>query len=171
MERPVHRIHLYEVRLQYWRNNRNHAKVESIEDMGAKPPYLLQDMGEMEEEETGATRVQLYHKEEAKARIQANAKDRAGLRRKLDSCIDPMDSKAHPEGSIVNIVSGKLAPASVNVENAVMIGDTMLEDYEKTWPEEFNSTISKKVETMAASCKFVLVTPNCNVHEGWNTDL
>ena len=113
-------------------------------------------MGEMEEE-TGATRVQLYHKEEAKARIQADAKDRAGLRRKLDSCIDPMDSKAHPEGSIVNIVSGKLAPASVNVENSVMIGETMLEDYEKTWPEGFNSTISKKVETMAASCKFVKI--------------
>ena len=101
------------------------------------------DLGEMEEEVTGATRVQLYHKEEAKARIQADAKDRAGLRRKLDSCIDPMDSKAHPEGSIVNIVSGKLAPASANVENAVMIGETMLEDYEKTWPEGFNSTISK----------------------------
>ena len=61
--------------------------------------------------------------EEAKARIQADAKDRAGLRRQLDSCIDPMDSKAHPEGSIMNIVSGKLAPASVNIENAVMIGD------------------------------------------------
>ena len=55
----------------------------------------------------------------------------------------------------MNIVSGKLAPASVNVENAVMIWETMLEDYEKTWPEGFNSTISKKVETMAASCKFV----------------
>ena len=151
VERPVHRIHLYEVRPQCWWNNRNHAKVESIEDMGAKPPYLLQDrvcMGEMEEEETGATRVQLYHKEEAKAKIQADAKDRAGLRRKLDSCIDLMDSKEYPEGSIVNIVSGKLAPASVNVEHAVMIGETMLEDYEKTWPEEFNSTISKKVETM-----------------------
>ena len=39
------------------------------------------DMGEMEEEETGATRVQVHHKEEAKARIQAEAKDRAGLRR------------------------------------------------------------------------------------------
>ena len=64
-----------------------------------------------------------------------------------------MDSKAHPEGSIVNIVSGKLAPASVNVETAVMIGDTMLEYYEKTWPEGFNSTISKKVETMAALFK------------------
>ena len=114
-------------------------------------------MGEMEEEETGATRVQLYHKEEAKARIQTDAKDRPGLRRKLDSCINPMDSKAHPEGSIVNIVSRKLAPASVNVENAVMIGETMLEDYEKTWPEGFNSTISKKVETMAASCKFVKI--------------
>ena len=72
-------------------------------------------MGEMEEEETGATRVRLYHKEEAKAMIQADAKDRAGLRRKLDYCIDPMDSKEHPEGSTVNIVSGKLA--YVNVEN------------------------------------------------------
>ena len=115
------------------------------------------DMGEMEEEELGATRVQLYHKEEAKARIQADAKDRAGLRRKLDYCIDPKDSKEHPESSIVNIVSGELAPASVNVENAVMIGETMLEDYEKTWPEGFNSTISKKVETMAASCKFIKI--------------
>ena len=113
------------------------------------------DMREIEEEETGATRVQLYHKEEAKAMIHADAKDRAGLCGKRDSCIDPMDSKAHPEGSIVNIVSGKLAPASVNVENAVMIRETILEDYEKTWPEGFNNTISKKVETMAASCKFV----------------
>ena len=68
-----------------------------------------------------------------------------------------MDSKTHPEGSIVNIVSVKLSPASVSVENAVMIGETMLEDYEKTWPEGFNSTISKKVETMAASCKFVKI--------------
>ena len=33
----------------------------------------------------------------------------------------------------------------------------MLEDYEKTWPEGFNSTISKKVETMAASCTFVKI--------------
>ena len=115
------------------------------------------DMGEVKEEETGATKVQLYHKEESKARIQADAKDRAGLRRKLDYCIDPMDSKEHPEGSIVNIVSGKLSPASVNVENAVMIGETMLEDYEKTWPEGFNSTISKKVDKMAASCKFVKI--------------
>ena len=45
-------------------------------------------------------RVQLYHKEEAKARIQADAKVRAGLHRKLDSCIDPMDSKAHPEAAL-----------------------------------------------------------------------
>ena len=43
VERPVHRIHLNEVRPQCWWNNRNHAKVKSIEDMGAKPPYLLQE--------------------------------------------------------------------------------------------------------------------------------
>ena len=71
---------------QCWRNNTNHAKVAL--KIWALSRHICckieSDMGEMEEEETGATRVQLYHKEEAKARIQADAKDRTGLRRKLD---------------------------------------------------------------------------------------
>ena len=65
------------------------------------------DMVEMEEEETGATRVQLYHKKEAKARIQADAKDRAGLRRKFDSCIDPKDSKAPAQKVVLSSVENK----------------------------------------------------------------
>ena len=56
------------------------------------------------------------------ARIQADAKDRAGLRHKLVPCIDPMDLKGHPESSIFNIVSGKLAPASdLNAVDSIVI--------------------------------------------------
>ena len=72
VERPVHSIHLYEVRPQCWRINRNHAKVAlTIWALSRHISCKIKsDMGEMEEEETGASRVQLYHKEEAKARIQ-----------------------------------------------------------------------------------------------------
>ena len=56
------------------------------------------------------------------ARIQADAKDRAGLRHKLVPCIDPMDLVGHPENSIFNIVSGKLAPASdLNAVDSIVI--------------------------------------------------
>ena len=64
-------------------------------------------MGEMEEEETCATRVQLYHKEEVKARIQVDTKDRAGLRSKFDSCIDPNDSKAAAQKVVLSSVENK----------------------------------------------------------------
>ena len=109
------------------------------------------------EEEMESSRVQLHHKEEGKARIEADRKDRDGLRSRQDSCIDPLDPKQHPDISIVNIVSGKITPAFVNVKNSVLIGEGMLEDYEKAWPEGFYSTISEKVETMVASHKFVQI--------------
>ena len=86
--------------------------------------------------------------------IQADAKDRVGLHQKLDSCMDPMDPEGHPDSSIVNIVSRKLAPASVNVDNAVIIGQEMLEDFVKAWPERFLCT---KNESMAVSCKSVQI--------------
>ena len=104
-----------------------------------------------------SSRVQLHHKEEGKARIEADRKDRDDLRTRLDSCIDPLDPKQHPDRSIVNTVSGKITPAFVNVENSVLIGEGMLEDFEKTWPEGFCSTISKKVKTMGASRKSVQI--------------
>ena len=104
-----------------------------------------------------SSRVQLHHKEEGKARIEADRKDRDGLGRRLDSCIDPLDPKQHPDRSTVNTVNGKITPAFVNVENSVLIGEGMLEDFEKTWPEGFYSTIFKKVKTMLASRKSVQI--------------
>ncbi|KAJ8351728.1 hypothetical protein SKAU_G00232040 [Synaphobranchus kaupii] len=90
------------------------------------------DMKEMEEEETNTTEVHFYHKEEAKARVIADVKDRAGLRQKLDTCLHPLDPNEHPVESIVNITSGKIAPPTVNVDSAVKIGEAILEDFEKT---------------------------------------
>ena len=84
------------------------------------------------EKEMESSKVQLHHKEEGKARIEANTKDRDGLRSRLDSFIDPLDPKQHPDRSTVNIVSGKIIPAFVNTKNSVLIGEGMMEDYEKT---------------------------------------
>ncbi|KAJ4944771.1 hypothetical protein JOQ06_013311 [Pogonophryne albipinna] len=93
------------------------------------------DMKNMEEEETNTTKVHLYHKEEAKARVRADTKDRDGLHQKLDVCLHPLDPNTHPGESIVNITSGKIAPPTASVDSAVKIGEAMLEQFEKTWPD------------------------------------
>ena len=59
------------------------------------------------------------HKEEAAPRIDYDAVDRHNLREKLDSCIDPLKPEEHTAG-ILNIVSGRKDPDSVNVDNAGM---------------------------------------------------
>ncbi|KAJ8407765.1 hypothetical protein AAFF_G00268090 [Aldrovandia affinis] len=163
VERPVHRVHLHEVWPQC-------GRAGGIIGITLKPEALKiwalsrhicckieSDMKEMEEEETNTTKVHLYHKEEAKARVIADAKDRDGLRQKLDTCLHPLDPNEHPGESIVNITSGKIAPPTVNVDSAVKIGEAMLEDFEKTWPEGFYNTISNKVKTMATTTKSIQV--------------
>ncbi len=113
------------------------------------------DMKEMEEEETNTTKVHLYHKEEAKARLIADAKDRDGLHQKLNTCLQPLDPNEHPGESTVNITSGKIALPTVNVDSAVRIGEAKSEDFEKTWPDGFYNTISSNVKTMATTTKYI----------------
>jgi len=60
-------------------------------------------------------------------------------------------------GEIVNIVSGKLATSAVNVSDAVAIGETMWNNFEKSWPDGFYGTILKKVTTMVVTNKSVPV--------------
>ncbi|KAI9536072.1 hypothetical protein NQZ68_037037 [Dissostichus eleginoides] len=114
-------------------------------------------MKDMEEEETNTTKVHLYHKEEAKARVRADTKDRDGLHQKLDTCLHPLDPNTHPGESIVNITSGKIAPPTASVDSAVKIGEAMLEQFEMTWPEGFYNTISSKVKTMATTTKSITI--------------
>ena len=62
-----------------------------------------------------------HHKEASKACIQADVSDRRKLWEKLDQYIDSLDPAGHSP-TLFNIVSGKLAAASVNVRNALQIG-------------------------------------------------
>ena len=72
---------------------------------------------------------------------------------------------------LVNIVSGGVAPAIVNVDNAVDIGTKQMEVAEKTWPVGFYEPISKKVITMDVTRKYVKIgeqrssTPHFYSHE------
>ena len=63
--------------------------------------------------------------------------------------------KILPRVLSVNIVSGRIGPDSVNVDNAVSIGRTQLHTYDSSWPEGFNGALSKNVTTMAVSRKGV----------------
>ena len=57
---------------------------------------LLQDLSEIRGDRSKATQVQLAHKEETKARIEKDKKDRESIRQKLKDCIHPLDSSVHP---------------------------------------------------------------------------
>lgn len=116
---------------------------------------LESDLDEMTDEDT-QSKVVTTHKEEAKARIAEDKKDRDGIRQKLDTCIDPLDSAAHPSG-IVNVVSGQIGASEVNVHNVVTIGTEQMIVFESQLPEGLYETISKKVVTMDHGRKHVKV--------------
>ncbi|KAG1677098.1 Clavesin-2 [Nymphon striatum] len=75
---------------------------------------------------------------------------------KLDTCINSLDSAAHPSG-IVNVVSGQIGSAEVNVHNAVTIGTEQMTVFESRLPQGLYETIKKKVATMDHSRKHVKV--------------
>ena len=67
------------------------------------------------------TREATTHKEEMPSRMASDAKDRGNIQHKVEMCIDPLNSDNHPN-CIVNIVTGRIAPDAVNVDNSVAMG-------------------------------------------------
>ena len=57
----------------------------------------------------------------------------------------------------MNIVTGQVAPDEINVDRAVSIGQKQLEEFERSWPEGFRASISKKVITMKTMRKHIIV--------------
>ncbi|PIK51925.1 hypothetical protein BSL78_11180 [Apostichopus japonicus] len=101
--------------------------------------------------------AQTHHKEEMPARIKADAQDRNTLHDKLELSIDPLDPEQHQDG-LVNVVTGKVVVhPSVNVNNAVTLGENQMKTFEKSWPGGFHDTITKTVNTMAATRKHLKV--------------
>ena len=115
---------------------------------------MVQDVSEMRNESRhGPVTV---HKEEMPARKRADDADREKLREKLITCTDPLNPDDHPD-QLVNIVTGKLAPAAVNADIATKIGLQQMKEYEDHWPSSFHKPLSKQVVTMAAGRKHVKV--------------
>ena len=76
------------------------------------------DIEEMRHEQ--AKTQAMVHKEEMPGRITSDSRDRDNIRRKLEMCTDPLDSEDHPKG-IVNTVTGRIAPDSVNFDKSVTL--------------------------------------------------
>ena len=99
------------------------------------------------------------HKEENPARVKSDGKDRQNIRAKLEMSTDPLDPNDHPD-EIMNIVSGRIAPSSVNVDKSVEIGKAQMVLFEENWPSGFYATIPKQIVTMAVTLKSVRVGDN-----------
>ena len=111
-----------------------------------------------------------HHKVESKARIQADVSDRRKLRERLDQCIDPLDPADH-SSTLFNIVSGKLAAESANVQNALQIGKDCVQAYENKLPQGFYNKISNYVVTMDTTSKRInLELPQLLTQKSYSTE-
>ena len=79
------------------------------------------------------------HKEELASQINCNENDREVIRKKLQTCIDPLNTASHH----VKIVSGHICTDEVNAQ---------MKEYEASWPEGFHQPLKKRVCTMK-ECK------------------
>ena len=101
---------------------------------------LINDLRDMSED---SLKVHISHKEEANSRIKKDMADRLSLRETLKGCIDPLDPDTHPNGQLINICTGLIAPEHVNVWDAVAIGTKQMEEFEKSWPDGFYNSLLK----------------------------
>ena len=90
----------------------------------------------------------LNHKEATRGQINSKAQDLESLHRTLSEFIDPMGPDSHPDGALMNIVTGAIAPEHVNIEKAVTLGQEQLECFESSWLEGFYNTIKQHVVTI-----------------------
>ena len=88
------------------------------------------------------------HKEEAEGRIMTDQADRQSLRDTLDVCINLLEYATHPDGALMNIVTGQIAHPDVNAGNTVSLGHRAMENVEGGWPDSFYCPIGKIVVTM-----------------------
>ena len=71
-------------------------------------------------------------------------------------CVYPLASDNHRD-SMMNIVTGRMAPPSVNVDKVLEIGKRKLEQFESKLPHGFYVTITKQVEAMSVIKKSIKV--------------
>ena len=76
--------------------------------------------------------------------------------------IEPLNSDNNPEGS-VNIMTGRMAPYTVDVAIYVTATNESMKQFETSRPESLYEPLSNKVVTMAVSYKYIkLESANCS---------
>ena len=78
----------------------------------------------------------------------------------MERIIDPLDSSSHPDGALLNIVTGELADEKVNVHEAVSKGQEVIVKFKKSCPEGFYNTISNPVVLMEGTKKSTKINGN-----------
>ena len=73
-----------------------------------------------------------HHKEDANGRIKARQEDHLSLRNTLDVFINPFDNESHPDGALINIMTGQIVHPDMNANNALVIGQLAITDF-KEW--------------------------------------
>ena len=107
-----------------------------------------------DEEDGHGTAVTAIHKEEGSRRKHVDAEDRRKLVNELEKHSHPLLTTSPKP---YNIVNGQCAPQDINVHNALEIGAKQLEDYAADLPSMFHKTIERRVKTMQAMKKSVVV--------------
>ena len=62
-----------------------------------------------------------------------------------------------PDSTILNVVTGSVAPQDVNIVKAVAPDQEQMEVFESLWPEGFYNTIKRQVVTISDNMKAVEV--------------
>jgi len=87
-----------------------------------------------------------------------SSQERQKIPDKLEISTDPIDPMDHPD-EIVNTVTDRIDPATVNVDRSVEIGKAQLVLFEKNWPAGFHTPIPKHIVTLEITKSlFELVT-------------
>ena len=96
-------------------------------------------------EETSASTTRRIHKEEVTKGRKLHSDDRKRMANELSKHSHPLSTKST---ELFNIVNGKVADESINVADALPIGQVMAHSFKVSLPEGFHNPIKKKVKTL-----------------------
>ena len=92
------------------------------------------------------------HREESVKRIEADHMDRESIQKSL------LEPDQHPEGRLLNIVTGEVAHPDVNAHDVLDIRKKILEDFWESWPSGLYNKISKEIIAFDSKKKHVVLT-------------
>ncbi len=95
------------------------------------------------------------HKEEGLVRRKNDCKDRDNIRKELNKHSNPLTNEYD---NLCNIVNGCIADQSVNVYNALDMGDSLMRQFKAGWPETINKPIKTKLVTLESTKRPVKIS-------------